>query len=191
MHTLPLVDPEFKGLIPPLHDDERNQLEQNILAARKCHDAIILWDGIIIDGHNRFEICEKHGIEFEVVELDLPSREAAKVWILENQLSRRNLSDVARIEIALMKQEMLREKAQRNLTRGGRPKKGDEKPLSPSSKPKLDTANVREALAAEAGVGETTLHRYMQVKERSNPELLEYVRSGKLKINGIIPCRTA
>ena len=65
MSILPNIDPEFKGLIPPLQADEREQLEQNILQACKCHDAIVLWDGKIIDGHNRYEICVKHGIEFE------------------------------------------------------------------------------------------------------------------------------
>ena len=45
MFALPRVDPEFKSLIPPLAADEREQLEQNILQARKCHDAIILWEG--------------------------------------------------------------------------------------------------------------------------------------------------
>jgi len=185
MYALPVIDPEIKALIPPLQEDERMQLEQNILAARKCHDAIILWDGIIIDGHNRFEICEKHGIEFEVVDMPLPNREAVKVWILENQLGRRNLSDVARIEIALLKEEMLREKARKKQSLAGGDKssnKGDGALLFQVSKPKIDSINVREAIAAEAGVCETTLHRYTEIKEQGCPELLEHVRSGELTI---------
>ena len=182
MFALPRVDPEFKGLIPPLQEEERSQLEQNILSARKCHDAIILWAGTIIDGHNRYEICEKHGIEFQVVELDLPSREAAKVWILENQLSRRNLSDVARMEIALLKEEMLREKAQKNLSMAGGDRKSKKSPLAQVSKPEIESVNVRKALAAEADVSETTLRRYVEIKEQGCPSLLEHVKSGELKI---------
>ena len=182
MFALPSTDPEFKALIPPLAAEEREQLEQNILQARKCHDAIILWDGIIIDGHNRYEICAKHGIEFEVVDLPLPSREAAKLWILENQLGRRNLHAAAKIELALVKADMLREKAQRNLTRGGRPKKGTEKPLPKLTKPKLETVNVQEATATDADVSKGTLYSYLQIKEHGSPQLLAKVRSGELKI---------
>ena len=136
MSILPTIDSQFKSLIPPLLPGEREQLEQNILESRKCYDPIILWEGVIIDGHNRFEICIKHGIEFQIEEMSLSSREEAVAWILDNQLSRRNLNDAARIEIALLKADMLREKAQRNLTHGGRPRKyADEKGLPISSKP--------------------------------------------------------
>ena len=84
MSILPTIDPEFKGLIPPLAPDERTQLEQNIAESRRCYDPIILWEGLIVDGHNRFEICMKHGIEFQLEDLQLESRGEAKVWILEN-----------------------------------------------------------------------------------------------------------
>jgi len=62
--TIPLIDKEFKAIIPPLSAEERTQLEQNILSKRKCHDAITLWQDLIIDGHHRYEICISHGIEF-------------------------------------------------------------------------------------------------------------------------------
>jgi len=182
MSHLPKIDPEFKGLIPPLTPEERKQLEQNILADCKCHDPIILWEGVIIDGHNRFEICVQHGIEFQIIEMPLTSREAVKVWILNNQLSRRNLTDAARIEMALLKTELLQEKAKRNLTHGGRPKKGTEKPLSVSSKPKIEPIHIQKAIAGEAGIGEEKLFQYMQIKEHGSPQLLEKVKSGELKI---------
>ena len=182
MHPLPIIDPKFKALIPPLTPEEREQLEHNILANRKCHDPIILWEGLVIDGHNRFGICVKHGIEFRIEEMPLASREEAIVWILNNQLSRRNLTDAAKIETALLKTEMLREKAQRNLTRGGRPKKGGEKSSSLSSKPEADTVDVRKVTAAEAGISIGKLSNYMQIKEHGNPELLQKVKSGELKI---------
>ena len=182
MSIIPIIDQEFKSLIPPLSPEEREQLEQNILEARKCYDPLVLWEGIILDGHNRFSICVKHGIEFQIEEIMLDSREAAKAWILDNQLSRRNLSDVARIEMSLMKADMLREKAQRNLTRGGRPKKGDEKPSSFVTKPKIDTVDVRNATASDAGVSEGKLNNYMQIKNHGSPELLSKIKSGELKI---------
>ena len=180
---IPCIDPEFKGLIPPLLGDELDQLEQNIVSDGECRDAIILWEGVIIDGHNRFEICMKHGIEFKITEMEFSSRDEAKIWILENQLGRRNLTDAARIELALEKAELLRERARQNLTHGGRPRKdGAEKPLAKTSKLTDDPVNVRKAVADEAGVGERTLHRYMDVKQNGSPELVSRVKSGELKI---------
>jgi len=185
MSKLPRTDPEFKALIPPLSPEEYALLEHNIATYRKCHDAIILWEGIIIDGHNRFEICVRHGIEFQVVSIPLESREAAKLWILENQLGRRNLTDAARIEIALLKAEMLREKAKKKQSDAGGDKKSEkyEGSLLPKvSKPGFESVYVQEATAAMAGVGKGTLCRYMQIKESNNPKLLEGVQSGRLKI---------
>ncbi|MCL2362407.1 MAG: hypothetical protein FWC73_11420 [Defluviitaleaceae bacterium] len=182
MSILPKIDPEFKSLIPPLSPEERQQLEQNIISPRKCHDAIVLWEGIIIDGHNRYEICVRNGIEFQIKEMKLPDREAAKVWILTNQLGRRNLSDAARIEIALLKGEFLRKKAEMNLKHGGRPQKNDEKGLPKTTKRKPDAINIQESLASEAGVSKGSLVNYLQIKDHGSPELLSQVQSGQLKI---------
>ena len=183
MYALPKIDPEFRSLIPPLLPDERAQLEQNILLSRKCYDAIVLWEETIIDGHNRFEICEKHSIEFEVIDLPLKSREEAKAWIIENQLARRNLNEAMRIEMVLLKEEMLKEKAKENLTRGGRPRKQtNEKPSTKVSKPDFKRVDVQKSLATDADVSIGTFSRYTQVKEHAPPELLDQVKSGQIKI---------
>ena len=79
----------------------------------------------------------KHGIEFEIKEIDLSSKEAAKAWILDNQLAMCNFTDATRIEILIKNEELLREKAQRDIICGGEPKKCNEKPLSVSSKPEV------------------------------------------------------
>ena len=175
---LPQIDQEFKSLIPPLNADEYQQLEQNILSKRKCHEAILLWNDVIIDGHNRFEICMNHGIEFEIEEISFESREEAKIWIIENQMGRRNLNEAARIELALCKAELLKTKAHENLVSAGNKRAGQ--PLPKSTK--LEAIDVREALSKEAGVGHSTLQRYMQVKKEADPQLLEKVKRGELKI---------
>ena len=175
---LPTIDPEFKSFIPSLLEDEYAQLEQNIVSCGACRDAIILWEGIILDGHNRFEICVRHGIEFKVTEISLASRDEAKLWILENQLGRRNLNDAMRIEIVLLKEELLRERAKKNLSLAG----GDRK--SPLSKKTTvdESIHVQKAMARQADVSEGTFYSYTQVRENGSPELLEQVKSGKLKI---------
>ena len=87
------IDPEFESRIPPLTDDEFKQLEENILADGVIINPIIVWDGVIIDGHNRFRIVEKHPhITFTTCERDFDDRHDALAWICKNQLGRRNLT---------------------------------------------------------------------------------------------------
>lgn len=101
------IDPEIKNLIPPLLFDEMEQLEQNILAHGKCRNAIKVWRGYIIDGHNRYSICQKHGIHFDVEKIRFASRDEALLWVADNQLGQRNLSKAMRIELACTRAKML------------------------------------------------------------------------------------
>ena len=87
------VDPEFKELIRPLSLEERARLEESILKDG-CRDAIIVWNGIILDGHNRYEICTERQRFFKTFPIKLENRDAVKQWIIRNQLSRRNLTSV-------------------------------------------------------------------------------------------------
>lgn len=87
-----VIDSEFKALIPPLSPSEYEQLRDNILEAGEIRDALVTWDGIILDGHNRYEIANDYGIEFRVKEMEFESRAAATIWIVNNQLGRRNLT---------------------------------------------------------------------------------------------------
>ena len=89
------IKKEFKNLIRPLHRQEFLQLEENILRDG-CLNPIITWNGFIVDGHNRYEICTKHNVEFNVVEMDFDSDEDVIAWICANQLGRRNISDETR-----------------------------------------------------------------------------------------------
>lgn len=89
------IDPAFRDLIPPPTKDEKKRLESNILT-EGCRDPLVIWRGIIIDGHNRYEICMRQGIPFHVTELDFETREEVFAWICSNQLGRRNISEETR-----------------------------------------------------------------------------------------------
>ena len=89
--TAPQVDREFAALIPPLAAEEFAQLEANILADG-CRVPLDVWSGILLDGHNRLRICEKHGLPYGTAPVELPDRDAARDWMLANQLGRRNLT---------------------------------------------------------------------------------------------------
>ena len=87
------IDPEFQGKIPPLTFEELNQLEANILRDGRIINPIIVWQGLIVDGHNRYTIARKHPeIPFTVHEKEFASRYEAIIWICKNQLGRRNLT---------------------------------------------------------------------------------------------------
>lgn len=83
------IDPEFKNLIPPLTYEERELLEKNIVK-EGCRDPIVVWDNTIIDGHNRYDICTSHNIEFKIAEIELFDRNEVTNWIIDNQLGKRN-----------------------------------------------------------------------------------------------------
>jgi len=66
------INEKFKKVIPPLTQDEFNQLETNCVS-EGIRDAIITWNDYIIDGHNRYEIAKKHNIEFNIDEKEFDS----------------------------------------------------------------------------------------------------------------------
>ena len=86
-----IIDEEFKSLLPSLDNDTYAALEENLIE-NGCRDSLILWENILIDGHNRYEICLKHGIQFNTVNKEFASREEVLIWIISIQVSRRNLS---------------------------------------------------------------------------------------------------
>ena len=103
-----VIDQEFKNLIPPLIEEDRSRLEQSILE-EGCRDALVLWGNTLVDGHNRYEICTKYDIPFETTQMDFASRNDAMLWMIKNQLARRNLSAADRILLAQKQRPMLEE----------------------------------------------------------------------------------
>lgn len=89
------IDEEFKNLIPPLSNDEKHLLEQSLIE-EGCREAICIWNGYIIDGHNRYEICKRLNIPFSVRTIPLTDRDEVVSWICANQLGRRNISEATK-----------------------------------------------------------------------------------------------
>jgi len=85
------INEKIKNIIPALTKEEFELLEKSIIT-EGCRDALIVWNGILIDGHNRYNICKKHQIDFKYIEKEFDSIEDVKDWIIVNQLSRRNLT---------------------------------------------------------------------------------------------------
>ena len=138
------VDPKFRAIIPPLDTNERDLLESSI-RAEGCRDAIVVWKerGIIVDGHNRHEICANLGITPPVREISFKDEHEAVEWMCVNQLGRRNLTDTARSD--------LRGKRYNNQKMAAhRPERGQNDHVS---------GRTAERIAADEGVGVRTVQR--------------------------------
>ena len=95
MNAVLKIDTEFESICPALSDEEYAQLEENILAEGLILMPLIVWDGTIIDGHNRYKIAQAHPeIEYRIHEKQFENRYEAISWICKNQLGRRNLTDL-------------------------------------------------------------------------------------------------
>jgi len=93
------IDPRLEKLIPPLQPDERAALEAALVASGGPTDPIVVWreTGAILDGHNRYAICQAHKLPFAVHEVSLPNHAAARGWMLDRALAKRNLTREQRI----------------------------------------------------------------------------------------------
>ena len=146
-----IIDQEFKALIPPLTPDERAGLEASILT-EGCRDALIVWGDILIDGHNRYEICTKHNIPYKTQQIEFASRAEARIWIRKNQLARRNLTDGWKIELELGNKQDLLEigKAKLGGDHGNQYKKVPS--LSKNDKVATPPHNTRAIIAESLGM---------------------------------------
>ena len=100
------VNPKFKSLIPPLSKEEFDGLEQDILA-NGVREAIVVWNGTIVDGHHRYEICYRHGLPYTTREEHFHSEAEAIAWMIKEQFNRRNMSRLARTILALNAKDAL------------------------------------------------------------------------------------
>lgn len=106
------VKEELKAYIDPLSEDEYAALERSILA-EGCRDALVLWGNVLIDGHNRYSICQRHGLPFQTVQnTRFQSMEDVYLWMIDQHLGRRSVSDYQRGVLALRKREILQNRRQ-------------------------------------------------------------------------------
>lgn len=169
------IDPEFKNLIPPLTAEEFQGLEQSILKDG-CRDALVVWNDILIDGHNRYEICMKYGLPFKTIDMEFDSREDAKLWMMQNQLARRNLHPYVRTSMALTLKRAIADKAKKNLiTHTETGYQG----LQNSAK----AVDTRKEIAKIAGVSHDTVTKVEKIESKASEEMKRQLKSGEMSIN--------
>ena len=168
------IDEEFKSLIPPVSDEEKEQLAANLLSDG-CRDPLVVWKGTLLDGHNRYEICQEYGLEFQTIEIDLPDREAALNWIDANQLGRRNLAPDM---MSLIRGRLY------NRRKGSR--EDNLKQNLPKDQNDPSGGSTAETLADQYGVSAPTIKRDGQFAnsvsavEESVPDIQEKILSGEV-----------
>lgn len=183
------IDAEFGRLIPDLLQEELGHLEANILRDG-CREPFSVWrvngKGILLDGHNRYKVCEKHGKKFEVVEIEIADRDHAKLWICERQLGRRNITDDQRAVLANEVREhraaISRAEQARSVGRlGGRGRKKTHAVKSAAKLSRNRGAEARESVAKSARLPERKLRLVQEIKKAA-PGLVDRVRAGELRL---------
>lgn len=182
------IDREFRNLIRPLHRAELLQLETNIINDG-CRDPIITWNGVIIDGHNRYEICHRHKIPFAVTEMEFSCREEVVAWICANQLGRRNITEETRKFLIGMQYEsekiVNRIKNEKGFNQYTNPKDIVWRP----SDERRNRHRTAERIAEENHVSQGTVQKYAEYTRaleevgRKLPELVPKILSGRYKIS--------
>lgn len=170
------VDHEFRALIPPLMTDELRQLEENI-QRDGCRDPLTTWSGILLDGHNRLDICDRIGVAYQTVEIALADRSAAKEWIIRNQFGRRNLQPFQRAELVLRLEPLIAAKAKENERQSGGRGKGLQNSVN------LKPVDTQKELAELSGLSHDTIHKAKVIMKSATPEAKAKLRSGDSTIN--------
>ena len=194
------VLPELKAYIDPLTPDEHESLERSILD-EGCRDALVLWGNILVDGHNRFGICQKHGLPFKTVQNErFQNMEDIHLWMIDQHLGRRSVSDFQRGVLALRKREIIAErraaaaaavnaaKASAGEAAAEAPWEGDTDPVvaqALANVPKVpdQALDTREALARAARLSAGQVKMIETIQEKAAPEVVAAVRAGELTLN--------
>jgi len=175
------IDKEFQALIPPLQPEERSQLESNI-KDDGCRDPLVTWNGVLIDGHNRYEICTRLGIPFDTVAVEFESRDDAKIWIIENQFGRRNLQPYTRTNLELIREPLIK----------ARSRQGERTDLFQiSGKSDGTPLNAVKEVAKAAKVSHDTVTKVKIINKaveagKVAPEVISKLHSGEVSINRVV-----
>jgi len=168
------INDELRAFVDPLTDIEYAALERSLLA-EGCRDALVLWGDVLIDGHNRYEICRKHNIDFRTVQNNsFASIEDVMLWMIDNHLARRSVSDFQRGVLALRKKEIVAARSPVPVSAQDAPE-GENAPKPPMS--------TREEVAKAARLSSNQISQIEKIQKAASPELVEAVRSGTISIN--------
>jgi hypothetical protein len=177
-----VVNEELKAYIDPLTPEEHEALERSLLA-EGCRDALVLWGNVLVDGHNRYGICRKHGLDFQTVQnTRFKSIEDVHLWMIDQHLGRRSISDFQRGVLALRKREIVAERRARS-TAAQAPAPAADAPAEAQAAAAQDALQTREALAKAARLSSSQVVLIEKIQKQGAPELVAAVKAGAVSIN--------
>lgn len=185
-----IINPEFQNLIPSLNLEELSSLEAS-LKHEGCRDPLVVWNNTIIDGHHRYAICTKHGISFDVVEKsELETELDVKLWMINNQFSRRNLPTETRLALAYRFKEFEADKAKERQGTRNDLVDSDINIAQPVGRSKTFEYKNRGRgtlgeIAKKAGVSHTTAEQYDTIQRKGSEEQKAEVAEGKSSIKKV------
>lgn len=173
-----IIHEGLRAYIDPLTEHEYAALERSILT-EGCRDALVLWGEVLIDGHNRYAICQRHNIPFKTIQNDhFKDIEDVQLWMIDNHLARRSVSDFQRGMLALRKKEIIsmRIKAQDESDTSGNEE-------TDVAIPVVKPTQSRQEIARVAGISSNAVLQIEKIQRAAAPELVQAVRDGTISIS--------
>ena len=173
------VNEELLAYIDPLTPEENEALERSLLA-EGCRDALVLWGEVLVDGHNRHRLCTQHGIPFNTVQnTRFTSIDDVHLWMIEQHLGRRSVSDFQRGVLALRRKDILTARIQPATADAS----GAEAPANAVAAGKPEPVPTMGAIAKSARISNATINQIEKIQKSAAPELVAAVKSGTISIN--------
>ena len=195
------INPTFRDLIPPLSPYELEALEAEIRHWARAYAPIITWNGTIVDGHHRYEICKKYNLPFKVQRVEdahnvkFEDENDAEIWILENNFARRNLNDFLKGELILALKPRLKKQAEKasksNLVQFQVTDNQESTDFqnfgsrTPKSQKEWHESRVDAKLGKKAGISREQVRKIDKLKEEGicTDEEIKQLREGKVRIS--------
>lgn len=183
------IDPELNTVLPKLSEEDYTALEKSLLTDGYKGAPIMIWDDVIVDGHNRYEICNKHNIPYEVKNIDFENKEEAMRWMVRQQIGRRNLTPMQRISISEKYRPFCEKEAKANQSKAGKEYGNGGTKLTANLPQASDTGKKErnpttdKKLADIANVSEKTYRMGTKILNSGNEELIQQTLKGEISIN--------
>jgi transcriptional regulator with XRE-family HTH domain len=177
------INDMLRSYIDPLTEAEYTALERSILA-EGCRDALVLWNDVLVDGHNRYAICQQHSIPFKVTQnTSFRSMEDVMLWMIDNHLGRRSVSDFQRGVLALRKKDIIEARSAELVAKTAAEDASIAPPEPEDAPAPAKVRTSREDIARAARLSSNTLSQIEKIQKTAAPELVEAVRAGTISIN--------
>lgn len=174
-----IISPELKNILPPLTPDEFKILEENLLV-EGCREPLMVWNNILVDGHNRYAICTKHNIQFRTDELEADNIEDVKIWIIDHQKGRRNLTDGWKFELVQVRKEILLKQGEVKRNPGFLGNQYKSADLSTIDK---TPHNTQKEIASELGWSTGKVAMAEKVWSKGTDEVKNKIKGGEISFN--------